>query len=150
MPRMMIAASLMGLTVMTGSIVFRMARADDEDRPSATVQPQQDDALKEFMRQKLDASSKILEGLALEDPELIKEGAGILSELSGAEQWHVSMDPIYRQLSNEFHRTADKLVTAAGEMSIDRAARHWMDATMSCIKCHRYTRYALIAEDQKR
>ncbi len=145
MPRPMISASLMCLTAIAVSVVFRMVRAD-EDRAAAVQQ--QEVELKKFMRQKLDASGKILEGLALEDPELIKQGAEALSEMSGAEQWHVSMDPIYRQLSNEFHRTAEKLVTAADEKNIDRAARHWMDATMSCIKCHRYTRYTLIAADK--
>jgi hypothetical protein len=66
--------------------------------------------------------------------------------LSGAEQWRISKDAMYKQFSDEFTRNAEKLVEAAKEKNIDRAALRWMDTTMSCIECHRFVRNVLVVE----
>jgi hypothetical protein len=113
-----------------------------------TPKEQSDVELKQFMRLKLDASSKILEGLALDDAALMKEGAEQLEKMSGVEQWHVFIDSVYRQFSNDFRNTANEIVAAAEVGNTDRAALRWMDATMSCIKCHRYTRGMLVADEK--
>ena len=44
------------------------------------------------MRSKLEATSKVLEGLALEDKKLIHEGAEALTAISKAEVWQVLRD----------------------------------------------------------
>jgi hypothetical protein len=149
MNRSTIAKSLFATGLIVAAAVLCTVNADEDEKktPPATPKEQSDQELKAFMRKKLDASSKILEGLALEDPALMKEGAQQLAKMSGAEQWHVFMDPVYRQLSNDFHRTANELVEAAEQGNTDRAALRWMDATLSCIKCHRYTRGMLVADE---
>lgn len=96
--------------------------------------------LRMFMRMKLDASSRILEGLAIEDLSLVREGARNLAEMSRAEKWRVSTDPLYRQHSADFQEIVAQLEKAAEEKNPDRAALKWMDATMSCLECHRYVR----------
>ena len=150
MNRSGIAASIFCAGLIAVAAVFCTARADEDDKPvkPQTPKEQSDVELKTFMRMKLDASSKILEGLALDDSVLVKEGADQLAKMSGAEQWHVFMDPVYRQFSKDFHNTASDLVAAAEAGNTDRAALRWMDATMSCIKCHRYTRGMLVAEEK--
>ncbi|MCA9109593.1 MAG: hypothetical protein KDA52_06580 [Planctomycetaceae bacterium] len=101
--------------------------------------------LSHFMRLKLDASSKLLEGLAMEDFALIKEGAKELNAMSTAEKWRVTNDAVYRNFSGEFQQTTKELMDAADKENLDRAALKWMDATMNCIECHRYARSITIA-----
>lgn len=133
--------------------MWNLATAAPEGRSAAptTSQTQADkpsDAKKDlshFMRLKLEASGKILEGLAVEDFGLIKEGATQLHEMSGAEKWRVTNDALYRNFSGDFQRVTKELMEAAEKENLDRAALKWMDATLSCIECHRYARGILIA-----
>lgn len=108
----------------------------------ATAPPRKplDVELRAFMRRKLDATSLILEGLAVEDLDLVQQGAKTLEELSSAEKWRVSTDVLYRQHSAEFIEIARELGKAAEEGNMDRAALKWVDATMSCLECHRCVR----------
>lgn len=124
--------------------VFHGAQADDAQKPKVEKPVNQE--LRAFMRTKLKASNQILEGLALEDTDLIQEGAKTLAEMSSVEKWRVSQDVMYRQFSTEFNRNANKLLEAAKERNIDRAALRWMDTTMSCIECHRFVRNQLVVE----
>lgn len=96
--------------------------------------------LREFMRKKLSASNLILEGLTTDDLDLVKTGARQLHELSSAERWRVSNDPIYRQFSGEFREITQQVIKAAEDGNSDRVAMKWMDATISCLDCHRFVR----------
>lgn len=98
-----------------------------------------------FMRMKLDASQKILAGLALEDYELIQEGADKLQEMSAAEKWRVTNDPFFREHSADFQKLAKRLAANAKDGKLEAAALTWMEATMQCIECHKWTRANLIA-----
>lgn len=99
-----------------------------------------------FMRQKLDASQKILAGLALEDFELIQEGAATLEEMSAAEKWRVTNDPFFREHSADFQKIAKRLAKNAKDGKLEGSALTWLEATMQCIECHKWTRANLIAD----
>ena len=101
--------------------------------------------LSTFMRKKLEASNQILEGLTVEDAELIIKGATLLLELSSAERFQVQHDVMYRQFSGEFQRTAKGLLEAAEKKNFDAAALKWMDTTMKCLECHKFVRGTRIA-----
>tara|TARA_R110002072_G_scaffold13481_2_gene56850 strand:+ start:39217 stop:39732 length:516 start_codon:yes stop_codon:yes gene_type:complete len=103
-------------------------------------------ALATFMRQKMEASHDIMEGLLMEDGKLINKAAKKLKDMSDAEHWRVSNDIMYRNHSEDFRSAVDKLIVASKGNSIDRAALSWFDVTLSCIDCHRYVRTMLIAE----
>lgn len=118
-----------------------VVRADDQ--PGEPKIP-----LSTFMRKKLDASGKILEGLCTDDMELVQKGAEQLKEVSKAERFRVSNDVMYRQFNKEFESLADELIKAAESKNADRVALKWMDTTMSCMDCHRFVRGMRIA-DQK-
>ena len=105
-----------------------------------TVEPAKKNPLEMFMRKKLDASSKIMEGLCLEDAVLIKEGADALGAMSKVEIWNVLRDADYREHSREFRDNAAKLSAAAEAGDFDKAALRWFDVTMSCIECHDHVR----------
>jgi len=100
-----------------------------------------------FMRMKLDASSKILEGLTTEDFRLVRDGAKTLRQMSSAEKWRVSNDPLYRQYSLEFTRHAEKLDEQGNARNLDGATLAWVECTMSCIRCHSHARAIKIAKE---
>lgn len=102
--------------------------------------------LRDFMRRKLEASNKILEGLVTEDGELIAAGAETLAEMSTAEKWRVSNEAMYKQFSEEFQRAARKLKAAAEKEKFDDVALKWIAVTMSCIECHKWVRGIRIAQ----
>jgi hypothetical protein len=113
--------------------------------PAAPGKPPKDRNLQLFMRQKLVASNLILEGLCTDNFELIQEGAKKLHEMSDAERWHVSNDVMYKQFSNEYRQITRQLIQAAEDQNLDRATLKWLDATVSCLDCHRFVRGARIA-----
>jgi len=65
--------------------------------------------LRKFMRQKLEHSQKVLEGLALEDFAMIAENAAELKALSEDARWRVSPDINYLRLSAQFQDLAEEL-----------------------------------------
>jgi cytochrome c556 len=104
--------------------------------------------LSKFMREKLTASSQVLEGLCTEDFDLISKGAKRLKTVSSAEKWRVSNDAMYRQHSAEFRSGVDKLLKAAQAKKIDSAALAWTKTTLNCIECHRWVKAMLISGDR--
>jgi hypothetical protein len=124
-----------------------VAAADTPKSPSTKADPlAKATPLQAFMRAKLSASTKILEGLALEDLDLVREGAIEMNKMSQAEQWRRSEDVLYRQFSADFRQTTSDLIEATKNHQFDRAALKWIDATMACIECHRYVRNKLVVE----
>ena len=97
-------------------------------------------SLSAFMRKKLDASSQILEGLTVEDAELIEKGAATLLQLSKAEKWQVLISPAYREDSDEFRTDVLKLQEVAKKANFDSAALQWFDVMKGCIDCHKHVR----------
>lgn len=96
--------------------------------------------LRAFMRKKLDASSKILEGLTTENPGLIEEGTGVLLKMSEAEIWNVITDADYRDFNGDFRKSARKLKEAATKKNFDDATLQYFDTVKSCVECHKYVR----------
>lgn len=105
-----------------------------------------DEALRTFMRQKLEACSQILEGITTEDAALVQQGAGTLAKMSAAEKWRVSNDVMYKQFSEEFQRTANKLSASAEKGNFDDVTLKWIDATLSCVECHKFVRGMRLAD----
>ena len=85
--------------------------------PAALAAKSQDETKKGpiqvSMRSKLEATSKVLEGLALEDKELIHEGAEALTAISKAEVWQVLRDTEYREHTQSFRNAIRRLDEAA-------------------------------------
>ena len=113
----------------------------EEEKPGSARQ-----GVSKFMRMKLEASQKVLAGLALEDFELIQEGAEKLEEMSAAEKWRVSKDPLYREHSVDFQRVAQRLVKSGKDGKLEASALAWIEMTMQCIECHKWSRANLIVD----
>jgi hypothetical protein len=101
--------------------------------------PKADDVA-DFMRAKLGHSQRVLEGLSLEDYDLIARGAQELALASQASSWQVLQTEEYARQSGEFRRSCDSLRNAAKAKNLDGAALAWMEVTMKCIQCHKYVR----------
>jgi hypothetical protein len=111
---------------------------------AAAQKPDGSDQTAAFMRAKLTHSQHVLEGLAVEDYDLISKGAQQLALASQASDWQVLQTEDYIRHSSEFRRACDSLGAAAKAKNLDGAALAWMEVTMKCVQCHRYVR------DQKR
>ena len=98
------------------------------------------------MRQKLEATSKVLEGLATEDKELVHEGAKVLTELSKAEVWQVLTDSEYREHTQTFRSAIKRLDEAAQKSEFASAQLEYLDATKRCFDCHNHVRAARAAK----
>jgi len=122
----------------TGSTIKLPAEQNADETKSQSLQ--------NFMRLKLTASEKILEGLILENHKLVHQGAQSLHKISSTEKWRVSNDPLYRQFSDEFQRNTGELAKAAEDHDLDQAALKWFAATMNCIECHKFVRNNLVVK----
>ena len=115
---------------------------------TALAQTRRSRATKEFMRDKLELSQKVLEGLAMEDYDLISTKAQKLSAMSKEAPWQVFENPDYAQHSATFRRNADSLVRAAREKNLDAATLAYVRMTMSCVDCHKFVRGKIVAQAQ--
>jgi len=102
-------------------------------------------AAKEFMRDKLELSQRVLEGLATEDYDLIIAKGTKLSAMSKEADWRVFENPDYDQQSVLFRRHVDSLVKAARGKNLDAATLAYVRVTMSCVDCHKLVRGKLVA-----
>lgn len=99
-----------------------------------------DDSLIPFMRAKLDHSKKIMEGMALEDFELISKSAQEMALISQASNWQVLQTMEYRRQSTEFRRSAEALKQAAEKKNLEGCVLAYFEVSMKCVQCHKYVR----------
>jgi cytochrome c556 len=98
---------------------------------------------REFMRQKLEFSKNVLDGLAREDFPQIAENAKKLKALSLAAEWEVPTIPDVEQylpMTTDFQRNADDLMHKAKDKNLDGVTLAYVQMTVSCVKCHKYIR----------
>ena len=99
-----------------------------------------------FMEQKVVAANKVLEGLALNDFEKIKENADRLNDLSKLAAWKLIETPRYENYSAEFQRLTLKMSNQAKDRNLEGAALSYVDMTLMCIKCHQHIREVKISQ----
>lgn len=95
---------------------------------------------KETMRLKLEYAQKVLEGIALEDFELIRFNAEKLKAISQSSDWQLRKSTEYQRHTGDFTRQAEALVKAAERMNVDMATVAYFQLTASCVSCHRHLR----------
>ena len=106
----------------------------------------QDDKVAQLMKRKLTHSQKILEGIAVNDFDLIVRNAEELIIISKTVEWRVLKTPQYEVHSNDFRRIAEQLVTQAKAKNSDGAALAYVDLTLTCVKCHKHVREIRMAK----
>jgi hypothetical protein len=93
-----------------------------------------------LMQRKLQASQKVLEGVAVNDFDKIGKNAEELLTLSKLAEWRIIKSPRYEMFSGEFQRTAETLIKNAKDKNLDAAALTYVELTLTCVKCHKYVR----------
>lgn len=141
------------------SLGVRSAWAGQDEKPVVDRKPKTDEgsadkkdepaALERFMRQKLQASNLILEGLCTEDLKLVADGSRTLMKMSSEEKWRVSNDMMYRRYSTEFIHAVEELQKEAEDNDMDGTSMAWVNVTMKCLKCHEWVRNSVLADSQK-
>ena len=138
-----------------------VAAGQDEKKvtpPSEKSEKQDDSAEKKdepvgglhrFMRQKMQASNLILEGLCMDDLKAVEAGTQSLLKMPSEAKWRVSNDMMYRRYSNEFVQAVEELQKEAEENDIDGASMAWVNVTMKCLKCHKWVRNTVLADSEK-
>jgi hypothetical protein len=119
-----------------GSVPLSLIRAQ---------QPSPARSRREFMRQKLDFSKEVLEGLSLEQFASIERGGKALKKLSEAAEWEVPTIPNatdYIAQTTDFQRSCDDLLKQAKARNIDGATLAYLKLTMTCVQCHKFVRFA--------
>ena len=111
----------------------------------ALAQTKRNRAAKEFMRDKLELSQRVLEGLATEDYDLIIAKGTRLSAMTKEADWRLFENPDYDQQSVTFRRHVNSLVKAAKDKNLDAATLAYVRVTMSCVDCHKLVRGKLVA-----
>jgi hypothetical protein len=100
---------------------------------------------REFMREKLEFSKLVLEGLTVENFDMIAKNSRALRMLSAAAEWEVPTIPNaneYVVFTGEFQRLCEELSKNARDKNIDGATLSYLRLTISCVNCHKYVRFA--------
>lgn len=94
----------------------------------------------EVMRDKLDRSKDVLEGIALADFAKISRSADRLIQLSKTAEWKAIKSPRYELHTNEFQRAAESLIAKADSKNLDGVTLAYFDLTTACVRCHQHVR----------
>lgn len=93
-----------------------------------------------WMKQKLTYSSRILEGLAKGDLDLVNQSATAMRGLNKVE-YFVRREPAsYRTQLNVFQFSVDELIRTSRENNLDGATMAFTQMTISCVNCHKQLR----------
>lgn len=96
--------------------------------------------LTQLMRDKLTASQRLLEGIALADYNAIGRNADELIRISRTAEWLAYKTNHYEMHSNDFRRAAEQISTKAKAKNIDGVMLAYHDLVNSCVRCHKYVR----------
>ena len=109
-------------------------------------QPKAPVSTKQFMREKLEHSQKLLGALATEDYFTLQKMSERLSAMTQHADWQAFQNPDYTAFSAGFRAHANALTKAARDRNIDASTLAYVRMTMSCVDCHKFVRGKQVAE----
>ena len=121
-------------------IAWNIASNTQAEDTAKKAPPKKSAVMHAFMEVKLTQAQGILEGLTVEDFELIEKNANAMYLLTKAEEWKSSKDAQFVEHSDEFARLTTKLAKYAIDKNLDGAALTYVQLTLNCIECHRFVR----------
>jgi hypothetical protein len=98
------------------------------------------DHMQIFMRQKLEYSRGITEGMVLERFELISQSAAGMRKMSQTNFWLKTRNSMYASNMTNFQNQLDQLFYAAADRDLDRATEAYGKVLKSCVDCHHIVR----------
>lgn len=147
MSRQLRVAPILAILAIVVCVGLRHAleAAPQKEPPSQEAQNEED--VRKFMRGKLTASQQVLEGLVTEDYQQIEKAAARLKLMSLKADWNVIQGLEYAEQSKAFRRAAELLKKMADEKNVDGSSLAYLQVTMSCVNCHKWTKGADVAFD---
>src|SRR5574339_91692 len=103
-------------------------------------QPKVPVSTREFMREKLEHSQKLLGALATEDYFTLQKISERLSAMTQHADWQAFQNPDYTVFSANFRTHANALTKAAKDKDVDASTLAYVRMTMSCVDCHKFVR----------
>jgi hypothetical protein len=138
MKKKAIFTAVTSVLVLSLPLVSSLGDQTKKDRPKKPIKL--DSKVAALMKEKLEHAQKVLEGIALNDFDCIGKHGKDLLLLSQKAEWKVLPTPAYLLYSNEFQRSAEKLIKDAREKNLDGATLAYMEMTMTCVRCHKHVR----------
>ncbi len=116
----------------TGALVWANVRRQDQD----------EEAIKrrDLMRTKLMYSQNIVEGLAVKNFALVRDGAREIDGVMRAIVIGPNDNPEYKQMAADLRMATDNLVRAADSGNLEASALRYFELTLRCIDCHEFLR----------
>jgi len=108
--------------------------------PKAERQKLDPGKVKELMHKKLELAQRLLAALVLNNVDQVGPQAQGMIQLSNEAEWKVFKTAQYEMNSNDFRRSAEKLVQQSKAKDIESAKLTYLELTMTCFHCHRYVR----------
>jgi cytochrome c556 len=129
----------------TGVFILGLAALLAAGLTAAFAQQKRHRAAKEFMRDKLELAQRVLEGITLEDYDLVIARGTKLAAMTQEADWRVFENPNYEQHSKTFKVHVDSLVQAAKKKDLDGMTLAYVRLTISCVDCHKAVRGKVVA-----
>jgi hypothetical protein len=95
-----------------------------------------------FMALKLKAAQSALNGVVVGDLALLESSATELVMLSRKAEFQLQKTAEYANHSKAFEQNAKELLGAARSKNLDGAALAYVQLSLNCVNCHKYTRDA--------
>ena len=93
-----------------------------------------------WMKHKLGASQKILEGMSTGDFDLISKHARAMKDTGYLESWVRTDVPGYKAQMHVFDYTTGAIIDAAEDKNLDGVTLAFNQLTISCVQCHKIIR----------
>ena len=93
-----------------------------------------------FMRQKLAWSQGVLEGLTLEQFNLVSKNALLMRDMTQSNGWFAVKHQDYMTLTTNYYKSVDKLYLAAVDKNLNAATEAYTAVVKNCVECHRLVR----------
>lgn len=136
-------------TMVVAFLIFLLPAVRDQAFGQVARDPNTaENAVRRFMRAKLEHAKDSLEGLTVENFEMIAKSADHMTKLSESALWRVYQTPEYVRLSTEFRIASAALKKSSVRKDIDAATLAYMKLTLRCVECHKYVRTIRIAKGE--
>lgn len=117
-----------------------VALAAEPQSTKVNVTESKTDKVGAFMQMKMEPAKKLLEGLALEDYDMILANSQKISLLTLDASWMVIQSEAYRQHSKDLQRSLNMIMDSAKEKNLDGALLGYLQMSMKCVDCHKQLR----------
>ena len=99
--------------------------------------PKKKTTMELFMRQKLGYSEKVVEGITLEDYDLVITNGFRLGYMTRSNVWEKLPDPDYLKKTDLYRSDIGAMVEAAGASNTPAMLKAYAKVNADCVDCHR-------------